>query len=70
MIITWCIRGRGIFVCGRKCGVWKKEEDLRKKPWMDLEIRKFGGKRKMKREKNDDAVVSVIGKTTEPLRFI
>jgi hypothetical protein len=30
---------------------------------MDLEIGKFGGKRKMKREKNDDDddVVSVIG---------
>jgi hypothetical protein len=29
---------------------------------MDLEIGKFGGKRKMKREKNDDDdVISVIG---------
>jgi hypothetical protein len=49
MIITWCIRGRGIFVCGRKCGVWKKEEDLRKKPWMD-----GSGNWKIWREEKDE----------------
>jgi hypothetical protein len=46
---TWCIRGRGIFVYGRKCGVWKKEEDLRKKPWMD-----GSGNWKIWREEKDE----------------
>lgn len=45
--LTWCIRGQGIFVYGRKCGV-VKEDRRRKQPW--IWNSKFGGKRERERE--------------------
>jgi len=53
--LTWCIRGQGIFVYGRKCGV-VKEDRRKKQPW--IWNSKFGGKREMvdelRRERDDE----------------